>query len=147
MGEVDKGVDGGLGLWLEAPRGCRRCAYGGSTGTGSTRWTRRAGFTLEKKRWRGGCTGVHSMGCAVGRCDAALTFSPLGPAGPGGPMGPVRPYRRETDEDVVSVSILCQPTPRPCPTYTCAILARSSFGSFLTNISLWDGMSVSRAET
>lgn len=96
------------------------------------------------ERWR---HWGHPMGRNVGCCDAALTFSPLGPAGPGGPMGPVRPYGRERDEDVVSVSILCQPTPWPCPTYTCAILAWSSLRSFLTNISLWDGMSVSRAET
>lgn len=104
-----KGGDGGSaasGVTASTPGGCGCRTYGGTAGTGSARWTGGAGFTLEKRGWRGGGVGGISPGSTVGaaRCSRgagrALTFSPLGPAGPGGPMGPVRPYRREKNEDV-----------------------------------------------
>lgn len=84
MGGARPAVAAG-GLWGDG-------TYRGTTGTGSTRRTRRARFTLEKKGWRvvGGWMASPSVGSSRGAARA-LTFSPLGPAGPGGPMGPVRP--------------------------------------------------------
>jgi len=110
---VKLGGTGGAGPWVAppAPGGLwGDGAYGGTAGTGSAGWTRRAGFTLEKKGWRVGKEGTASPSGGGSRGAArALTFSPLGPAGPGGPMGPVRPYGGDTDEDQATTSTPGQP--------------------------------------